>query len=220
MNRGKGLAMTETDTTTKGFICPNCSMQQLPGDICIRCGLVFAKYVPPVSVNAVNATVKNVQKTEHPDFLEASADDSGESESKVNVVNLIVLLLLIDSTMILLARVPGIFNVFASSMSFHQKAKFLYDLLTTLVMFVSVFGLYMRKEWARIAIIALLGLGLAEGLYMMTYTQYAVRDLERGLQEALPEAKRNNSMKLLACAVYSYFIYVLCSAKTKAQFER
>lgn len=221
--------------------CPKCGFRQPPGDICISCGLVFAKYRPPVSTWVVNAPPENAGPPEVAEPATATTaitatvatvatvtpaatatvdSDDWEPVSKVNIINIIALLFLVDSTLSLLGRVPALSGVFASSMSFHEKAKHLYDVIMQLCVFVSVFGLLMRKEWARISMIVLLALGLAEGLYMLLYLHVTVTGLEKEMHENLSELKQNNTAKWIGCAVYAYFIAVLCSTKVKCWFQR
>lgn len=189
------------------FECPKCSARQAPGDVCVSCGVVFSKLRPP-EVNSVDITAP-------------SPVGASEEPGWVNIVNIIALLFLLDSTLSLIMRVPGLPGMIGSQngISFHMKAKHLYDVLMAAGLFVTSFGLSMRKGWARVAMTVLLSLGLAEGLYMMTYQHVAIVELEKNLQESFSELKRNNNTKLVGCLVYLYFIVMLNTGKVKARFS-
>ena len=142
-------------------------------------------------------------------------------EGRVSVINIIAIISLIDSTLSLIGRVPGLGGVLSSGtgLTFHQQAKYLYDTLMAVGFFVSAFGLLMRKDWARIAFIWLFGLGLAEGLYMIVSQYYAISELEKNMNEGFPELKRQQNAKLLGCAVYAFFLYKLTTRAIRARFR-
>lgn len=142
-------------------------------------------------------------------------------EGWVSIINIIALITLVDSTLSLLGRVPGVAAVLGggTGLTFHQQAKYLYDTLMAAGFFISVFGLMARKNWARLLIICLLGLGLAEGLYMLLYQNFAIAELERNLQENFSELKRQQSAKLFGCAVYAFFIYKLTTRTIRVRFR-
>lgn len=194
------------------FSCPKCAAKQEPGEICIRCGVVFRKLRVAGTEEEVVIPLSIL-----PDHAQ---EESEEDPSRLSLINIMALLFLLDSSLILLMRVPNFSNVLGQdAMSFHMKAKYLYDVATALGMFVTSFGLSMRKEWARVAMIALLSLGLAEGLYMISYQEATLVDLEQNLQESFADLKQNNNKKLIGCAVYLYFIVMLCTRKMKARFR-
>lgn len=141
-------------------------------------------------------------------------------EGKVSLINIIVLLTIVDSTMSLISRLPGLSAVLGggTGMTFHQEAKYLYDTLMAAGFFVAAFGLMALRNWARLMIIWLFSLGLAEGLYMLVYQQFAIAELERNLREGFPELKRQQNAKLLGCALYGFFIYKLSSGSLKRRF--
>lgn len=149
--------------------------------------------------------------------------ESGElpEEGSVSLINIIVLITLVDSTLSLIGRVPGLSGVLTggTGLTFHQQAKYLYDTLMAAGFFVSVFGLMARKKWARLLIIWLFGLGLAEGLYMFVYQYFTIAELERNAQEGFPELKRQQNAKMLGCAVYAFFLYKLSTRTIKARFR-
>lgn len=195
-----------------GFCCPKCAAKQEPGEICIRCGVVFRKLRVAGSEDEVVVPLSIL-----PDHAQ---EESEEDPSRLSLINIMALLFLLDSSLILIMRVPSLTDVLGQgAMSFHMKAKYLYDVVTAFGMFVTSFGLSMRKEWARVAMIVLLSLGLAEGLYMISYQETALVDLEQKLQESFADMKKNNNKKLIGCAVYLYFIVMLCTRKMKARFR-
>jgi hypothetical protein len=142
-------------------------------------------------------------------------------EGKVSLVNIIVLLFIIDSTLSLISRVPGLSGIFGSGpeLTFHQRAKYLYDTLMAAGFFVAAFGLMFRKNWARLVSIWLLGLGLAEGLYMLTYQYVTVAELERTMNEKLPELQSTRNAKIIGCLLYAFFIVKLNTRAIKARFD-
>ncbi|MCM2357052.1 MAG: zinc-ribbon domain-containing protein [Geobacteraceae bacterium] len=218
VTRGMAVALAapaaDAVQAPEGIECPKCSARQAPGEICVRCGVVFRKFRP---AEAHIAGTPIIPVPPPADASEVAVEESGW----VNIVNIIALLFLLDSTLSLIMRVPGLAGVIASQngMSFHQKAKYLYDVLMAAGLFVTSFGLSMRKGWARLAMTALLSLGLAEGLYMLTYQHVAIAELERNLQENFSELKRNNTAKWVGCLVYLYFIFMLNTPGIKARFR-
>jgi len=100
-----------------------------------------------------------------------------------------------------------------------RKAKYLYNVLMAAAMFVTVFGLFMRKNWARISMIVLLGLGLAEGLYLLIHTHIAIVELETNLKESFSDLKHDTLSRWVGCVLYAFFISRLSSKKIKARFK-
>jgi len=151
----------------------------------------------------------------------AEFDDDLPEEGRVSLINIIALITLVDSTLSLIGRVPGLSGVLGggTGLTFHQQAKYLYDTLMAAGFFISVFGLMARKNWARLLIIWLFGLGLAEGLYMLLYQYFAIAELESNLHEGFPELKRQQSAKLFGCAVYAFFLYKLTTRTIRARFR-
>ncbi|MFZ3207390.1 MAG: hypothetical protein WA140_00965 [Geobacteraceae bacterium] len=202
---------TEIDAT----LLPSAGMQ----GICPRCGVIiplggwiapeppFRDVVPQVASPAASTS--------------AEIHYPIEDEGRVNIINIIALLFVIDSTLSLIGRVPGLSGIFGSGpeLTFHQRAKYLYDTLMAAGFFVSAFGLLARKNWARIASVWLLGLGLAEGLYILAYQYYAISELEKNLKEGFPEMKSNQNAKMVGCLLYAFFIVKLNSRTTKARFK-
>lgn len=203
--------LDETGPQEHAFECPKCSARQAPGDVCVSCGVVFSKLRLP-EVNSGDIPVPPPG---------GASEEPAEEPGWVNIVNIIALLFLLDSTLSLIMRLPGLPGMIGSQngISFHMKAKYIYDVLMAAGMFVTSFGLSMRKGWARFAMTVLLSLGLAEGLYMMTYQHVAIAELEKNLQESFSELKRNNNTKLVGCLVYLYFIVMLNTGKVKARFR-
>jgi hypothetical protein len=195
------------------FDCPKCGMRQPPGDVCTRCGLTLRKDTAPAA-----------HLTGPADPNSASAEEVAPEEEEpgwVNFINIIAILFLVDSTLSLLKRVPGLADALGSgtAMSFHQRAKYLYDILMAAGFFVAVFGLFMRKNWARIAITVLLALGLAEGLYMIVYQYFAIAELETNLKENFSELRSNLNGKFVGCLIYAFFIFKLNTRNVRARFR-
>jgi len=142
-------------------------------------------------------------------------------EGRVSLINIVALITLVDATLSLIGRAPGLPGVLAggTGLTFHQQAKYLYDTLMAAGFFISVFGLMARKNWARLLIIWLFGLGLAEGLYLLAYQQFAIAELERNLHEGFPELKKQQNAKLIGCALYAFFIFKLNTRAIKARFS-
>jgi hypothetical protein len=137
-----------------------------------------------------------------------------------NIITIIALLFLVESFFLLISMVPSFFDILVDpSKTFLRKAKYLYNVLIGAGMFVTVFGLFMRKNWARISMIVLLVLGLAEGLYMLIYTHVAIAELETNLKESFSEMKHNTLSKWVGCLLYAFFISRLSSARIKARFK-
>lgn len=160
------------------------------------------------------------QSADSPAPVDALPEELPE-EGRVSIITIIALICLIDSTLSLLGRVPGLFSVLGggTGLSFHQQAKYLYDTLMAAGFFVSAFGLLLRKNWARIALICLFGLGLAEGLYLIAYQQSAIADLENNLHEDFSELKKQQNAKLVGCAVYAFFLFKLMTRTVRARFR-
>ncbi len=142
-------------------------------------------------------------------------------EGQVSLINIIALITLVDSTLSLIGRVPGLGAALGdgTGLTFHQQAKYLYDTLMATGFFVSVFGLMARKNWARKLIVCLFGLGFAEGVYFLLYQQAAIAELERNMHESFGELRRQQYAKLVGCALYAFFIVKLESRTTKARFR-
>lgn len=138
-----------------------------------------------------------------------------------NLINIIALLMLVDSTFSLISRLPGLtaFLDVNSRLTFHQQAKYLYDTCMSAGFFISVFGLMARKNWARLLIIWLFALGLAEGLYMLLYQYVTIAELERNFEDKFPELKRQQNAKMIGCAVYAFFIFKLTTRAIRARFR-
>ena len=156
-----------------------------------------------------------------PSALIAGIEADLPDEGRVSLINIIALLTLLDSTLSLIGRVPGLAGVLGggTGLTFHQQAKYLYDTLMAAGFFIAAFGLSARRNWARLLIIGLFGLGLAEGLYMLLYQYFSIAELERNLHEGFPELRRQQSAKLLGCALYAFFIYKLTTRIVKARFR-
>jgi hypothetical protein len=153
---------------------------------------------------------------------EPTSDMRDSAEPRyVNIISIIALLFLVESSILLISFVPDFTHILTNpnGMTFLRKAKYLYDVLMAAGMFVTVFGLFMRKKWARISMIVLLGLGLAEGLYMLIYTHVAIAELETNLNESFSEMKQNTLSRWIGCLLYAFFISRLSSARIKARFK-
>lgn len=150
-----------------------------------------------------------------------SVIDEPEEEGRVSLINIIALLFIIDSTLSLIKLVPGFAEVvwYGAGLNFHLRAKYLYDTCIAALFFVSVFGLLTQKNWARIAFIWLLSLGLAEGLYFLIYQQFAIVELEQNLHESFTDLKQQQAGSLIGCLLYAFFIFKLNSRKFKARFR-
>lgn len=185
-------------------ICPVC-----------RTAIPLGGWQPAVTVG------QTVQSEESAAPSSAELDDDLPEEGRVSLINIIALLTLLDSTLSLISRVPGFAGVLGggTGLTFHQQAKYLYDTLMAAGFFIAAFGLSARRNWARLLIIWLFGLGLAEGLYMLLYQYFAIAELERNLHEGFPELKRQQSAKLIGCALYAFFIYKLTTRKMRARFR-
>jgi len=193
--------------------CPKCGIRQPTGDVCTRCGLNLTKETAPVVPVPGLADLNKVPAEE--------VAPEEEEPGWVNIINIIAILFLVDSTLSLLKRVPGLADALGSgtAMSFHQRAKYLYDILMATGFFVTVFGLFMRKNWARIAITVLLVLGLAEGLCMIVYQYSAIAELEANLKENFSELRSNLNGKLVGCLIYAFFIFKLNTRSVRARFH-
>src|SRR6266571_2563296 len=121
--------------------CPKCGMRQSQGDVCTRCGLTLRKDDAPAVAISGPADLNPV--------LAEEVAIVEEEAGWVNIINIIAILFLVDSTLSLLKRVPGLADALGSgtAMTFHQRAKYLYDILMATGFLVSVFGLLMRKNW-------------------------------------------------------------------------
>ena len=198
-----------------GITCPKCSKRQQQGETCIQCGLIFSKYHP--ATPAARPAASHAEKARTGEL--SSVSDSVEPRY-LNIISVIALLFLVDSSLLLIATVPNLADLLADpSRTFVRKAKNLYDVLMAAGMFVTVFGLFMRKKWARISMIVLLGLGLAEGLSMLIYTHIAIAELEANLKESFSDLKQNTLSRWIGCLLYALFISRLSSAKVKARFR-
>jgi hypothetical protein len=151
------------------------------------------------------------------DFAEIDLPEEG----RVSLISIIALIMLVDSTLSLIGRVPGLAGALGegSGLTFHQQAKYLYDTLMAAGFFISVFGLVARKNWARIAFVWLLGLGLAEGLYLLAYQHAVISELERNMNEGFPELKGGQNARMIGCLLYAFFIVKLNSRTAKARFS-
>lgn len=166
--------------------------------------------------------VRQVEQSGEPALpSRAEIDADLPEEGRVSVINIIALITLVDSTLSLIGRVPGLGGVLSggTGLSFHQQAKYLYDTLMAAGFFIAAFGLSARRNWARLLIICLFGFGLAEGLYMLLYQYFAIAELENNLQENFSDLKRQQSAKLTGCAVYAFFIYKLTTRTIRARFR-
>jgi predicted Zn finger-like uncharacterized protein len=193
--------------------CPKCSESQANGEVCIRCGVIFRKIQPRESV------IDELPNTmiSHPDTSVQSREEAGW----MNIVNIIALFFLLCSTITLLTQVSGLNEVIGywNRLSFYQKAKPFYDVLMAAGLFVTSFGLSMKKEWSRITMIVLLSLGLAEMLYMLINEHVVIAQLEKHMQESFSELRRNNTGYLVGCFVYAFFIIKLNSRSVRARFR-
>jgi hypothetical protein len=145
-----------------------------------------------------------------------------EDEGRVSLINIIVLLFIVDSTLSLFGRLPGIGEVLGgenSGLTFHQRAKYLYDTLSAVGFFICCFGLMARRNWARVGLVWLLGLGLAEGVYMLAYSYFAVSDLEANLNEGFREMRVHQNAKAVGCLIYAFFMAKLQSPAVRSRFR-
>lgn len=141
-------------------------------------------------------------------------------EGRVSVINLMALLFLLDSVLSLFKQVPLLMQLMAGSTAWDLHfLKNLYDTAMALAFFVTAFGLSSRKEWARIAMIVLLSLGLFEGLCLFIDQHLALSALEKGLGETLPDQHRMEWGRALGLALYVFFLLKLNSNKIKARFR-
>jgi hypothetical protein len=177
--------------------------------------------IPLGSWQSEKPPVQALPAEELPPGPVAEVDYALPDEGRVSLINIIALITLVDSTLSLIGRVPGLADVLGggTGLTFHQQAKYFYDTLMAAGFFISVFGLMARKNWARLLIIWLFGLSLAEGLYMQLYQYFAITELETNLHEGFPELKRQQYAKLLGCAVYAFFIYKLMTRTIRARFR-
>jgi hypothetical protein len=213
--RGEDPDEPQSAAVEDGITCPKCSKRQAQGDTCIQCGLIFSKYSPSAPARPAAQHAKKVPTAEPSSAMSANVEPR-----YVNIITIIALLFLVDSLFVLIGAVPGLVDVLAgpSDMIFPRKAKYLYNVLTAAAMFATVFGLFRRKNWARISMIVLLVLGLAEGLYMLIYTHVAIAELETNLKESFSEMKQNTLSRWVGCLLYAFFISRLSSANVKARF--
>ncbi len=192
---------------------------------CPKCRCRFRVLPQLAQPEPAGETVRIATLIDASPVVEAAGHDDdhcNKPEGKVSVINILAILLLIDSTLSLIGRLPGLPEVFntLSALAFHQKAKYLYDTLMAVGFFICAFGLLARKGWARIAAIWLLGLGLAEGLYLLIYHYYAVAELERNLQEGFPGFYKAQPARIVGCLLYGYFIVKLSSNSIKGRFSK
>ena len=141
-------------------------------------------------------------------------------EGRVSVINLIALLFLLDSILSLIKQVPILLQLFGSgaerNLFLLKKA---YDTVVALAFLIAVFGLSARRNWARLAFIVLLSLGLFEGLYLLIDQHFIMTALEKGMEETLPDLHRQETGRLLGLTLYAFFIFKLNSAGIKARFN-
>lgn len=186
---------------------------------CPRCRCTIPLGSWGVSKESTQAHPAEVSSPQSVPVANSAVDETVE-EGRGSLINIIALLFLVDSTLSLIKLVPGLSEIVwnGTGLNFHLRAKYLYDTCMAAAFFVSVFGLLTRKNWARIAFIWLLSLGLAEGLYLLLYQQFAIVELEKNLHESFSDLKQQQTGKLVGCLLYAFFIFKLNTRKYKARF--
>jgi outer membrane protein assembly factor BamB len=137
-------------------------------------------------------------------------------KSKASIINILGLLLIIDATLMLSMRVPGMIEA-NSVFGPRPSPKNIYDLLSTALLFFSSFGLLMRKPWARMLILCLMLFSLVEGIFDFVFFSSL---LDFSYQAGDPDSFLTwHSFQILAaCLVYTFFIAMLFTRKVKAEF--
>ncbi len=138
-------------------------------------------------------------------------------KKRASVVNILGLLLIIDSTLMLLKRVPDMLlaNSFFGP---HPTPKQVYDTISMVVLFISSFGLLMRKKWARFVVLCLMLLSLAEGIFQFVVYNFM---MDRINETGPPDSFLSwRAYQLLAgCLIYTFFIGMLFTRKVAAEFD-
>jgi hypothetical protein len=136
------------------------------------------------------------------------------SISKADFINVLGLFLLVKSTLILSDKLPVVGEVFfTSSYASSQRLRFDYELFNALGLFVCCFGLFGKRNWARISVMILLSVSLVRG---MMYTGRIIQIEEFGMGErfwmSLP--------MLLGSLLYLFFVIKLQSKSVRARFHQ
>ena len=137
-------------------------------------------------------------------------------KKRVDIINILGLLLIIDSTLMLLMRVPDMISA-NSVFGPRPTPKHFYDMMSTVVLFFSAFGLLMRKQWARIVILCLMLFSLAEGIFQFVFYSFILDGMNQAGNED-PLLTGHSYQLLAACLLYTFFIVMLFSKKVAAEF--
>lgn len=167
-----------------------------------------AQAVGPIQTPPAFSTQTAQSPNREPDI--ASAKGYRRSSAGVSFINVLGLLLLIDSSLVLFAKAPMIGQEFAREIALPYRLKFAYDLLSAAILFGCCFGLFLYRNWARVLTVLLLALSVGEGAFHL-YRILDTPDLDDfHLWVALPLA--------VGCLLHSFFILKLNSKPVKARF--
>lgn len=207
--------------------CPQCGYERKEIDSiisdaeCPKCGIFYHKWKPPI-VSENDEPIKKSLKLPlpHNSQLTIAREETYEDSGWVNFINILALLLIIDSTINLVRFSMGISGVFANpNYPLPNRIKFIYDFLASGILFFSAFGLFLRMKWARITVIVVLSLSLAEGLYKIVDLYSAINAVEKNMHESYADFKRAILYKLIPCLLCAYFIFKLSLRKVGSRFR-
>lgn len=133
---------------------------------------------------------------------------------KVSSVNILALLLIIDSSLIILKH--SLTFYYRGSLPL-ENLKLIYDFFTALISFLFAFFLLYRHNWARLAVTVIMILSVSEGLNgaIETYLKMSQFFEEDARDFILPELIKQS----LVCAVAIWFLLKLNSAKIISEFH-
>ncbi len=141
---------------------------------------------------------------------------AGPGKKRASIVNILGLLLIIDSTLSLIRSAPRLAatNVFFGA---NANPKFAYDTIATILLFLSAFGLFMRKQWARVLVLCLMILSLCEGIFQFVLTNIILTDIV-GRNDGPLLASRSYQY-LTGFLIYTFFVAALFTGKVRAEFD-
>lgn len=137
-------------------------------------------------------------------------------KKRADIINILGLLLIIDSTLMILMRIP---DVIRSNSLFgpHPTPRHVYDTISMVLLFFSSFALLMRKRWARILILCLMILSLAEGVFHFVFYSFILDGLNQAGNGDSVLTWRSYQI-LAGCLTYTFFIAMLLTKKVAVQF--
>lgn len=207
--------------------CPKCGYERKKIDSiisdaeCPKCGIFYHKWKPPI-VAENDEPIKKSSELLPPQNSDVTiaTEETYKDSGWVSFINILALLLIIDSTLVFLRLIMGVSGIFGNTnLPLQYQLKYFYDILIAVALFFSAFGLFLRMKWARIAVIVMLSLWLVEGFYIIVNKYLAFNTLEKQMHESFSEGKKNLYPKLLFCFLCVYFIVKLSSRKVGASFR-